>query len=269
MNVEQQLREVKHRLDILETREIDLKGRRAINGARALAASDLLTLGQARELISSPETTRIIEQTVLTVGGGPFGIPVTLGSTNQQGASGLFADAQHIHASGLSTKGDLLAYSTATDRLPVGVTTGEPLVVDSAQSFGLAYASGWKGAKSKALTSGVATGLFDVALPTLAMCGGVVHYSAHATNGTDMQVQSGIVTFAAVNKGGVYTTDTDKIGVSDALSASTFTVGPFTQVTGTNKTTFTTTATSGLTGQVVIVIYYFLDSCDTQTVTFL
>lgn len=269
MNVEQQIRELKTRLDLLENRDLDMRGRRVTNGGRALAASDLVTLGQARELVSSPEVQRIIEQQITTVAGGPFGTPVSLGDTNSQGSSGLYADAQHVHASLLSSKGDLLAYATTSGRLAVSGTNGIALISDSAQTFGLKYDSPWKGAKVKVVTDAVVTGLFEVALPTTAMCGGAVHYSARATDGTDMQVQSGLITYAAVNKAGVYTIDIDKIGVSDALSAGTFSVA-FSMTSGADKVTFNVNADTSLSPtQGYPEIRFFLDECSPQTVTFL
>lgn len=266
LNIDQQIRELKTRLDLLENRDLDLAGRRVVNAGRATMSSDLLTLGQARELIASPESTRIIEQHITTVGGGPFGIPLSLGDTNQQGASDLFADAQHVHASGLTTKGDLLGYSTTTARVSVG-TDGVGLTSLASATPGVSWTSPWKGANAKSITDAVTTGLFESALANRQMTGGTIRYLVTATDGGDHQAEAGIVTFAAVNKGGAYTTDIDKGTLSVALSAGTLAV-VFSITTGASKITVNVNADTSLTA--TPRIDYFLSECGpVSVVTFL
>jgi hypothetical protein len=67
-----------------------------------------------------------------------IGTPVGIAITNAKGNTDDFADAGHIHASGLTTKGDLLTVSTVLTRLPVG-TDGKALVADSTQATGLKW----------------------------------------------------------------------------------------------------------------------------------
>jgi hypothetical protein len=77
--------------------------------------------------------------------------------------------------------------------------------------------------------------LFSIALPTLSMYGGSFEYSVSATNGTDMQVHTGRVVIAAVNKGGVYTSEIrdESVDPANANSAGTLTES-WSIATGTN-----------------------------------
>jgi len=67
-----------------------------------------------------------------------IGTPVAIGITSAKGNTDDFADGGHIHASGLTNKGDLLTVSTVLTRLPVG-TDGKALVADSTQATGLKW----------------------------------------------------------------------------------------------------------------------------------
>lgn len=266
MNIEQQIRDLQDRVKLLEQYDLDLKGRRIKNAGRALAGSDLCTLGQARDLISSPEVQKIIEQQVSYIEGGPFGVPVSIGDTNALGGSGQYADAYHVHASNLTTKGDLLGFSTTTTRHAVG-TNGESLYANSAGTTGVSWGSGWKGARVKTLTDNTLTGLFEVALTTLTICGGVVHYLVRAADAADAQAEAGVVSFAAVNKAGAITVDVDKIGSSQPVSAGTLSV-TFAVASGADKVTFQVTVDTSLT-PTTLDIRYFLDEGSPQVVTFL
>ncbi len=265
MNVEQEIRSLKDRLQLLERGDLDMNGRRVKNAGRALSGSDLLTLGQARDMLSSPEATRLLEQRIETVGGGPFGIPVSLGDTNQQGSSSQYADAQHVHASGLTTKGDLLTYSTTLARLGVG-TTGEQLYALSTATPGIAWGSGWKGAKTKTLTNGATTSLFEVALTTLLFAGGTIIYTAHAADAGAVEVEAGTVSYATTNNGGVYdvtftTQDAAQSGGAPTVSWS--------GTGAANKITVKVTVSGSMLTPTSVSVRYFLFTPDAQVVTFL
>lgn len=107
------------------------------------------------------------------------------------------------------------------------------------------YYYGIKG--KKALTDNTATGLFEIALPTLGHAGGSMTVIVRCTNGTDVQVHSDMVTFAAVNKAGAYTTQitTDNAHDADANSAGTLAV-TYDILNGTNKVTIRITADTSL-----------------------
>jgi len=69
------------------------------------------------------------------------------------------------------------------------------------------------------------TPLFSVACADGNGVGGYIDYAVEVKDGTDVQVESGIVTFSAVNKATeTWTTDIDKGTLSSALSGSTLTV---------------------------------------------
>src|SRR5262249_25501141 len=71
----------------------------------------------------------------------------------------------------------------------------------------------------KTLTDAVNADLFDIALPTLKGTSGVIEAEIFCTNGTDVQVYSAIVRYAALNKGGVYTLE--GAGTLTPISSST------------------------------------------------
>ena len=96
-----------------------------------------------------------------------------------------------------------------------------------------------------ALSSGVASTILTIPLATLQMGSGVLMYSVEAGDGTDVIAASGTVDFAAVNKGGVYTTNSNVLGTeAQALSDVTDTiVNTFGFSNGTNQTGFQITST--------------------------
>ena len=95
------------------------------------------------------------------------------------------------------------------------------------------------------LTDGSANSIFEVSLTTTTYTGGTIEWTCVVDDGAAYQVQSGITTWAAVNLGGVYTTDVDEIGGSVAVSSGTLT-GTWSILTGTNKITLQFTPTSSL-----------------------
>lgn len=98
-----------------------------------------------------------------------------------------------------------------------------------------------------ALTTAVAATLITIPLATLQMASGLVIYSIEASDGVDVIAVSGQVSFAAVNKAGVYTTDQNIVtpessARSDATDILTNTFG-FSN--GTNQTLFQITPSLG------------------------
>lgn len=121
---------------------------------------------------------------------------------------------------------------------------------------------------SKPLTD-AATSLFEIALPTLAMAGGMLMWTIEATDGTDMQAYSGITTFAGVNKGGTYTTQvtSDTNNDAKAVSAGTLTA-TFAISNGTNKITMQVTPSGSLTETSYRITYTLINNSP-QAVTIL
>jgi hypothetical protein len=117
------------------------------------------------------------------------------------------------------------------------------------------------------LVDATTTNMFDVALPTLAMAGGTIEYTISASDGTDMQSLSGVVSYSAVNKGGVYTTQIVEgaDNQSKAVSNGTLT-GAWTILNGTNKITIQLNADSSLT-PTSFKLYYKIHNGSNQAIT--
>lgn len=130
-------------------------------------------------------------------------------------------------------------------------------------------------APGKTVTSGVATSLVDIALPTLTMAGGTLEYTIICTDGTDMQALSGVVVWSAVNKGGSYTTAIEEpsggiLTPSDTTGAKSVSAGTLTlswaMTSGTNKVTVQATATSSLTAT-AFQMWYVIRNHSKQAIT--
>lgn len=128
-------------------------------------------------------------------------------------------------------------------------------------------------AKGKVLNDASAVSLFEVALPTLKGCGGVIQATIECTDGTDLQRFTQTIRFASVNKGGTYT---DSIQVTDAASepkvvtgGSTLTAA-WTILDGTNKITIQINADTSLTpSSNAFVVYYTITNNSEQAITVL
>jgi len=124
-------------------------------------------------------------------------------------------------------------------------------------------------APAKTLSNNTTTSIFEVALPAGTMTGGTFTVTIVATDGTDVQAHSDIVTYAAVNKAGVYTTDiqSDTANDSVALSSGTLAV-TWSITTGTDKVIIRVNANSSLT-TTDMKVYFQLDNNDGHVVTLL
>lgn len=115
------------------------------------------------------------------------------------------------------------------------------------------------------LTNSSANSIFTLSLLATEYSGGVIDWLVIATDGTDYQATSGRSSWAAVNKGGVYTTNiTDDIS-STAPSAGTLT-GVWSIITATNQIRLQFTPTSSLTTALVI-LYTNFHSLNAQALT--
>ncbi len=120
---------------------------------------------------------------------------------------------------------------------------------------------------SKILTNASASSLVSATLASGSVIGGVVRYTVEVTNGTDYQVESGIVTYTDINKAGVFSGNTaTKSGSTQAVSAGTLTC-TF-AITGANPAVLSVNANSSLasisTGYPRIT--YHLDNLTQQAV---
>lgn len=98
------------------------------------------------------------------------------------------------------------------------------------------------------IVDGSATSLFTVALPSNGRAGGAFFYTIEASDGTDYQSMTGMVTYAAVSKAAVQTLTITSAAANDAkaLSSGTLTVA-FTFVAGTGLGTVKVQPTGSLT----------------------
>lgn len=102
------------------------------------------------------------------------------------------------------------------------------------------------GLKKVITTNNVATNLFEISLPTLRGTSGVVYIQVHVESATDVQELFAEVSFASVNKGGVYTSTVTAEHTRTALSTGTLTITPA-LTSGTDKVTFSIQPNSSLT----------------------
>jgi len=103
-------------------------------------------------------------------------------------------------------------------------------------------------ATSKTIIDSAATSLADVACAASAMVGGNLHYVVRASDGTDFQALSGMVTYSGVNKAATITGTITELATNQAktVSAGTLTLA-WTIVAGANKLTIKVQPTGSLT----------------------
>lgn len=76
----------------------------------------------------------------------------------------------------------------------------------------------------KTIVNGSPTTLFNAECLAGKVCAGVIHTAIYATDGTDYQALTGIVTYAAVNKAGTLTLTITNATGNDAKAVSTGTL---------------------------------------------
>lgn len=98
------------------------------------------------------------------------------------------------------------------------------------------------------IVDGSATSLFTALLPANGRIGGAFFYTIEASDGTDYQAMTGMVTYAGVSKATVQTLTITSAAANDAkaVSSGTLTVS-FTIVAGTGLATIKLTPTGSLT----------------------
>lgn len=124
--------------------------------------------------------------------------------------------------------------------------------------------------KTKLLPDNTVTSVFEVALPAGGMTGGFFTATIIATDGTELQAHSDHVTYAAVNKAGVYTTQITNSNTDDAIanSSGTLTI-TWSIVTGTNKITISVKADSSLPASTITLAGLNIDNNNGHIVTIL
>lgn len=109
---------------------------------------------------------------------------------------------------------------------------------------------------AKTIVDGSATSLFEVALANSTGAGGMAFYLVQASDGTDFQAMSGMVSYAVVDKAGTKTLVITDVTANNAkaVSAGTLTLA-WTFVTGTGKATVKLQPTGSLTETSYTVSY--------------
>jgi len=133
------------------------------------------------------------------------------GTTIGRGASGIFVANDGIGSAQLgilTTKGDLIGYSTVPGPVPVGAN-GEYLVANSAATFGIEWAAFTGLATSNFVDSEVPSGTVNGTNPTFTLANtpttGTVHLYRNgirqkAGSGNDYQISAATITFETGNE---------------------------------------------------------------------
>jgi hypothetical protein len=141
---------------------------------------------------------------------------------------------------------------------------------DAADSVHLASGRALFNSVPKTIVDGSATSLFDVACAANTVCGGTILYTVTASDGTDFQALTGMVTYAAVNKATAITLTITEATANQAkaVSAGTLTLA-WTFVAGTAKGTVKLQPTGSLTETLYTVTYTVIPTIGTSSVTIL
>lgn len=123
------------------------------------------------------------------------------------------------------------------------------------------------GVTPKAIVNGSATSLIDAMVDLGWYAGGQIRYVASATDGTDVQAITGIVTYALVNKAGTVTATITEVAANQAkaVSAGTYTLA-WTIVAGTGKATIKLQPTTSLTATAHTVAFSLQNTYGSVTV---
>ena len=99
---------------------------------------------------------------------------------------------------------------------------------------------------TKALTNNSATSIVNATIANGSVVAGVIHYSIEVTDGSDYQVETGILVFSVTNKAGTIANNTiTKVGNQQAATSGTLTVTP--AISAANPAVISINANSSLT----------------------
>lgn len=120
---------------------------------------------------------------------------------------------------------------------------------------------------AKTIVDGSATALFEVAIASGDYATGAAFYAVFATDGTDVQAMSGLITYAGVNKAGTITRAIGYATGNDAkaVSAGTLTLA-WSGTDDTGKMTVKLTPTGSLTETTYTVVYSVFPTKGTVTI---
>ncbi len=111
-------------------------------------------------------------------------------------------------------------------------------------------------ATAKTIVDGSATSLFEVPIAAAGYAAGTVHFAVFASDATDHQVISGILTYSGENKAGTIVRAATYVAANEAKSVSSGTLTlSFTATDDTNKMTVKLQPTGSLTETTYTVVY--------------
>lgn len=111
-------------------------------------------------------------------------------------------------------------------------------------------------ATAKTIVDGSATSLFEVPISAASYAAGMVNFAVFASDGTDHQVISGILTYSGENKAGTIVRAATYVAANEAKSVSSGTLTlAFTATDDTNKMTVKLQPTGSLTETTYTVVY--------------
>ena len=119
----------------------------------------------------------------------------------------------------------------------------------------------------KILQNNIATDLYQITLPVSGMCQGTIEYGLSCTNNIDFQSHAGYVTYAAINKNGVYTANINESSLSISYSNTGTTIFDTWYInTSNNIATINVNVNSSFINP-TIKIYYKIHNGSNQTIT--
>ena len=123
--------------------------------------------------------------------------------------------------------------------------------------------------KKENLTDATANSIFKIICGANDCSGGVIEWTVYMTNNAEVQCRTGYTTWAAVNKGGVFTTDVDEIGgsIAESQGASTLTGTWSVVTTSANIIELKFTPDSSLTEFVTYTLFCRINSLNYKNIT--
>lgn len=164
-----------------------------------------------------------------------------------------------VNAAGTAYVNLIKADTSNVVTLPNGATipAGQSLVLAGNFNDALGVSRFIPNSAAKTIVDGSATSLFEVAIASGAMNGGVLFYTVEASDGTDFQALTGMVTFSGVNKAGTVTsTNATEVSANQnkSVSSGTLTLA-WTSTAGTLKYTVKVQPTGSLTETIYRITY--------------
>lgn len=144
-------------------------------------------------------------------------------------------------------------------------TTGTSIRLRSAPLGGSGLQDRYAAGNGKALTDNTSADVVSMTLASLTGTGGIIKYTITATDGTDIQVETGTVTISAVNKAAAFTvavTEASQQSVSAGTLATTWAISSAT------PTVISVTADTSLSSSLVLALTFTFENLGRQAVTY-